>query len=738
MRRRACEADGVDVGGVGSGAWWPSGRAGGMRLAILLGLVCTCVMGRATSTRASSERCPNEEFRTGPSASLPDCRAYELVTPEELGRTQAITFTVADHAVPSADGEHLALRTYAPLEPGPSYAGTRAVISRTAQGWTAKSLVVPGAAARQLEMGEVIGSGVLSPNLSQVAFVTYAGLNTQELSESPEAFEVGPVGGPYALMAKTPAGDETHITGANAGTASVSAFNDVLFESQDHQLLPVGPERTIAEEAVPGAYDLYDWTGGTLRLVNVQGEGANAKALNPCGGGQLGGGTETVGAAAVGAVSADGSKIFFTSCGRLYMRVDGRETIEVSAPQGVGLNPDERVGVNYNAASTDGSEVVFNTGTPLLPGETSSENKLFMYDTVTHHLSLIVSGGGIPPTVGTGGDKVLLSEDGLAVYYEVSGSIYRYETGSGKTSFIAAIQTTSYADEASYTTPNGQFLVFVSGSGGVEVAGPHGGLELEPRGAAHNELYRYDAADGRVMCVSCGEGIAPEGNMIEPGTLAAFHTDDETPPFVQMSENGQKVFFQTTARLVPQDTNSTEITSPFSGMDVYEWEANGAEEAPGVVCRVVNGCTHLISTGEDVGKATFLGASENGSDVFFATASRLVPQATPEFPNIYDARVGGGFPSTKNETECLSCQGAGSAAPLFGPGASGTFAGAGNAALFSSTTVATRTTTTKKAGARCRGKNRERDVAKCSMAHTKGKGRKRAERAKSRRGAKRP
>ena len=75
------------------------------------------------------------------------------------------------------------------------------------------------------------------------------------------------------------------------------------------------------------------------------------------------------------------------------MRVDGRETVEVSAPQGVELNPSERQAVNYDAASADGSEVVFNTGTPLLAGETASENKLFIYNTVTHDLRLIANDG---------------------------------------------------------------------------------------------------------------------------------------------------------------------------------------------------------------------------------------------------------------------------------------------------------------------------------------------------------
>ena len=64
----------------------------------------------------------------------------------------------------------------------------------------------------------------------------------------------------------------------------------MLFESNDHQILPEGPERTVAEETEPGefSYDLYDWTGGALRLVNVEGEGSNVKKLNACGTGRLG------------------------------------------------------------------------------------------------------------------------------------------------------------------------------------------------------------------------------------------------------------------------------------------------------------------------------------------------------------------------------------------------------------------------------------------------------------------
>ncbi len=142
------------------------------------------------------------------------------------------------------------------------------------------------------------------------------------------------MGGPYAFVADLSEKEYfSRFAGANAGTASVPAFADVLLESEDHQLLPEGPEREIAEKTAPGAYDLYDWTEGKLRLVNVKGEGSQLEPLDDCG--ALLGGGEAAFTTRVGAVSADGSKIFFTSCGRLYMRVDGRETVEISEPQGV-------------------------------------------------------------------------------------------------------------------------------------------------------------------------------------------------------------------------------------------------------------------------------------------------------------------------------------------------------------------------------------------------------------------
>jgi hypothetical protein len=645
----------------------------------LAGLVLVCVMGLMGATGAVAASCPNQRFRSGPSADLPDCRAYELVTPADKGRTQALTFSEgATTAIPSSDGEGVALQTIVPLGPNPSLAGARAVFSRTETGWEMKSAMEPDADGQALKMR------LFSPDLSRLAFESETGLNFGEVSKDID-FDAGPVGGPYALLAEIPRDVDTLFLGASA------SFNDVLFGSVDHDLPLSGEEGTAAEATDSGALDLYDWSGGNLHLVNVTGDGS---PLDQCGATLGGGGGTGESKGTVNAVSQDGSKIFFTTPGktntasgpgcqeptRLYMRVDGGEPLEVSAPE-PGVIPPKILPVRYNYATPNGSEVFFNTKMVLMSGETSNANKLFEYNTEApagERLKLIAS--GVPSTVGVGLEEregFDFSVDGSTVYVEsyngVSQEINRYDTGTGEQTPVAVLRPN---DEPSYSTPNGEFFLF-----------PSKGVEGEPRGEGHNEMYRYDNASKSVICVTCGVGTAPEhGEVVAVSFETVLESEDEVPALTQISEDGQRVFFQTTAQLVPQDTNSTTTIegseNGHPGLDVYEWEAEGAEEAPGVFCEAVNGCTHLLSSGEDVGPSTLLGVSRDGRDVFLESAARLAPQDTDEFPDIYDARIDGGFPPSPPPLECLSCQGVGSPPPLFGVPATGSFVGAGNVATY--------------------------------------------------------
>lgn len=204
-------------------------------------------------------------------------------------------------------------------------------------------------------------------------------------------------------------------------------------------------------------------------------------------------------------------------------------------------------------------------------------------------------------------------------------------------------------------------------------------------------------------------------------------TADVATPLTQFSNDGQKVFFQTTARLVPQDLNSTETNISLSngtpGMDVYEWEAVGSGG-----CELPQGCTYLLSSGEAIGPATLLGASGDGSNVFIATAAQLVQQDGDEFPDIYDARVGGGFAPPVPAIECISCQGVGSPPPLFNVPASGTFFGAPNPGPLGMSTIAQKLAKALKA---CRIERPRRKRVACEEQARKRYGASRSKAAKS-------
>lgn len=651
---------------------------------------------------ANSSACTNAQFRTGLGADLPDCRAYELVTPSDKnGAFDLFSFSNPGYSVASDDGDKVFLASpFAAFGPNPGSAENDYVFTRDSTGWALTNATPPGGTGNQYV------TQIFNPSLTDLA------LQTHPLSEFTTSSSVaGPVGGPYARITGPEASGTTAFVGAS------SDFGHLVFESQDHSLAP-GASGQVADSTA-----LYQWTASGTSLVNVNSDGS---LTSPCGAVLGDEHSNNGGDGNHNAVSADGSKIFFLSpdptaiqngasdpsCSQpvqLYVRdATTNTTVDISCPTavpdpagcqtmntGLANGGSQSVG-GYVGASSDGSKVFFITRTELTTDALATNNdpELYEYDTNTGALTRVSAGS----TGSAAGDAIfgLPSEDGSVVYFAAWGSLapgatayspnsinanlYRYDTVTGTTTFIAPIDAaigggngwgegSGYSTSWNvYSTPNGRFLLF-SDDRAITGYDPSGG------GAQHQELYRYDASGGGLSCVSCSPTGAPP---LVGGGLGGFgatfnqvstSTPDGRSPR-PMSDDGSYVFFETNEQLVPRDSNQplcagAVIASTSCGDDVYEWH---------------DGQLSLLSSGTSSQPTFFIDSSPNGHDVFFGTHAQLVPQDTDSQGDIYDARVNGGFavPSTPAGCSGDGCQGSGSAPPSLPTVGTVTFSGPGN------------------------------------------------------------
>src|SRR5262249_34342929 len=95
-----------------------------------------------------------------------------------------------------------------------------------------------------------------------------------------------------------------------------------------------------------------------------------------------------------------------------------------------------------------------------------------------------------------------------------------------------------------------------------------------------------------------------------------------------------------------------------------------------------NGTVSLISRGHGTRASGLSGVTPNGSDVLSQTTESLVPQDTDGgAPDVYDARVGGGFPAPAGPIppcDDSGCHGGGTPTPFFPTPGSQDFTGPGN------------------------------------------------------------
>jgi hypothetical protein len=286
-------------------------------------------------------------------------------------------------------------------------------------------------------------------------------------------------------------------------------------------------------------------------------------------------------------------------------------------------------------------------------------------------------------------------------------------------------ESSGYEALAARVSPNGEWLAFTS----VRRLTGYDNTD-RVSGEPDREVYEYNAATGRLVCASCNptgslpHGVPTEQTNTAGGGISGGHavynngvTESQaatlpgwTPAAGEqgaiyqsryLSDSG-RLFFNSSDALVPKDINNT--------VDVYEYEPEGvpagehacsSASASGSVTfkpargvqvegRAVQegaGCVGLISSGESADESAFLDATETGSEVFFITSAKLLPQDTDTSYDVYDAREctasspclpapAPAPPPCDNEA---SCKAAPTPQPgIFGLSGSATFSGPGN------------------------------------------------------------
>lgn len=667
------------------------------RIVLVLTGLLVCVGLAIPAGAPAAEGCSNEALRPAGSYSsrLPDCRAYEQVTP--LDKNGASPAAMPNAVQASLSGERLAYFV-AGNEPGAEGADYPPIFlaTRDEEGWTSGGLEAP---FQPHGRSQVMG---WSEDLSQTL---------------DEVMEITPGAGLNGYLRENPSGVLRLAFHTHGGRLTLAGFSSdgsrMIFEDRD-QLLP---------SAAAGKSNLYEWHDGALSLAGVLPDGSTPPGGSFAGsydwlGGQLGSGGAAGSYYMQGAISADGSRVFFTAgeTGQLYVRENGTRTIQVSASKRGTPDPNGAKPAAFVGASADGSLVFFLSCEKLTDDSTAvstpagscsdfSEGRdLYEYDVDSGALSDltvapnpgIATGATVQGVLGVGNGA-----GGAYVYFVANGALTNnasvgdcggevgcdlYVWHDGAVSLIAVLKgALDKSDWQARAIGSEERSARVSAEGSALLFRSTVRLTSEDN-AGFNELYRYDAASGRLACVSCREGGLPSTGeaSLQGGAHPVLSTTLPRMLPRNLSANGHRLFFETSQALLPRDTNGAQ--------DVYEWEQVGegdCKESSEGYDADSGGCRYLISTGLSLDESSFADATPNGDDAFFFTGQRLVGQDQDSLADIYDARVGGGI-AAQNPPASARCAGEGCRepaieAPFFAAPVSSVFAGAGNAAPSAST-----------------------------------------------------
>ncbi len=586
-----------------------------LRFAGTLGaLACLSVASLGLSaTPALAEDCPNAALRAeNNSTRLPECRAYEMVTP---------LYTEGFPVEPQAytDEGVVAYKSTGSFAGNTgSSANLNYLATRRVAGWTTTALYPP----EEIYAPEGNTAQAFSADLRSSLWV----MGRRD-----------GVGGAHDFYLRSPDGGFTYVgQGADPGAPEARPTPGLLGTSGDlsHVLFSYG------------SGNLYEYVGtgnvGFAPAVSVDNLGQPTPG-EPCS----------------DSMSNDGRVIVFSSgCAgsagpALWARVGDSATVAVSGSECTRTSGDPGGACNapvephFEGVASDGSRVYFTTTQQLLNGDTDQTNDLYECDIPP----------GTPAPVGTANpcasltevssaavganveNVVNVSEDGSRVYFVAQGALasnlgtndvaavagdnnlYVWQKDAahpaGQTTFVAKLEANDIFSNAIFrlqSTADGRYLIFSTANR----------LLASDTDEAY-DVYRYDAGTGSLLRLSTNTA-GTGGNT--PG-LDATGTS--------MTADGSSVVFQTAEALSPADTDG--IT------DVYEWH---------------EGQVSLIS----MGGGSKPSITSSGRDIFFLTSQPLTAGDSGTETAVYDARIEGGSPVTIS-TPCSgeACQGATAPAP---------------------------------------------------------------------------
>jgi hypothetical protein len=647
------------------------------------------------------ETCSNEAFRDGASAALPDCRAYEMVSPVDkeggeirvLGELSTSLPAVLNQSAGSGDA--LAYGSYKSFGDAQSALyTTQYIASRGVGGWVSRAISAPQSTQIIITVGtfdtefkffsEDLCQGWLrtyaDPPLAAGAVPGYSNLYRREnCTEAPLPYEaltsvkpMNGVKGPlYELELQGLSGDGQTAIYAAGGQLTGNAPNLVV-----------------------GQRSLYVFQHGEVepRYVCILPGGSETASSKPCTAGAQGGPASNRGRRVEHAISEGGSRIFWTGEeGAIYLRKNpfaagpecsGEATRCTVAVAGKGSQ--------YWGAAKDGSVAIYANGGSLFEFELNGA--------VSRKIA-----GELTGVVGMGEDASRIyfvsreDLDGTGPALAGQPNLYLRDGGQGAAN-MRFIGTLAAADvnpppgrpstvaaepwlRATQVSGDGQEAAFMSFAS-LKGYDNHDLIS----GQADAEVYFYRSTAkggvGALVCASCNPaGTRPVGRNI--GVTSPFWVAAQIPvPENNLHEarlitdNGKRLYFETTDSLALRDSNGAK--------DIYQWEEAGAggcgEGDPSYVA-AAEGCVNLISSGQSLVDSEFTEASPDGANVFFTTLSSLVPQ-DPGVPDVYDAREKGGLPTPAPEPpECEgeNCQNP-QGPPVFSTPSSSTYEGPGNVA----------------------------------------------------------